>query len=338
MPKTHTKSPLILAGDIGGTKVNLGVFRRGKTKPVAVLPPETFPSQSAPDLETHIENFLDRHHVATAIKSAGFGLAGPVIKGYAKTTNLPWRVSTNAIRKRFGWSRVMLLNDLVATALAIPVLRPAAVLALNRARADREGHLAIVAPGTGLGKALVAVEGNQMVSVASEGGHAGFAPANEAQIRLWRYLHQRFGRVSQERVLSGTGLVNIYLWLRDKESMRRATAVEQALATDEKNAAPIITQLALSNADATCHGAMTTFVEIFGSIAGDWALSTMARGGVYLGGGIPPKILPALRTGHFLNAYQHKGRFAEIVATIPVRVILDDQAALVGAARSVLMP
>lgn len=232
----------------------------------------------------------------------------------------------------------MLLNDLVATALAIPVLRSTAFLPLNRAKADRKGHMAIVAPGTGLGKALVAVEGKQVVPVASEGGHSGFAPANKDQMRLWQYLHHRFGRVSQERVLSGTGLLNIYLWLRDKEAMRPAPAVEKALAKDEKSAAPIITDRALSQKEPICRHAMRTFVDIFGAIVGDWALSTMARGGIYLGGGIPPKILPAIRTGDFMTAFQNKGRFTEMVATIPVKVILNDQAALLGAARSVLIP
>ena len=335
MSTTHTN--LILAGDIGGTKVNLGIFRAGKTKPLTVIRPETFLSRSAPDLETHIKQFLDRHHIAKAIKSACFGLAGPVIKGRAKATNLPWVVSETNLQKRFGWPKVSLINDLVATALAIPLLKSTALLALNRARVDRQGHLAVVAPGTGLGKALVAVGTNQMVPVASEGGHVGFAPANQAQVRLWRYLHQRFDRVSQERVLSGIGLVNIYAWLRDVEAMEPAPAVEHALETAEYNAAPMITEKALAHQDSICQRALTVFVEIFGAIAGDWALGTMARGGVYLGGGIPPKILPVLRTGDFMAAFCAKGRFSEVVASMPVRVILNDRAALLGAARCALM-
>lgn len=332
----NLQSEFILAGDVGGTKVNLGVFQKGKSKPVVVSPVETFHSQTAPDLETLIEQFLQRHSIFAEIRSAAFGVAGPVVKGRVKTTHLPWCISESLLNKRFGWSRVILVNDLVATGLSIPLLHANSLKPLNQARVDRKGHIAVIAPGTGLGKALVAVDGNHMIPVASEGGHAGFAPANPDQSRLWHHLDSCFGRVSQEHVLSGTGLVNIYRWLRDKEALAPCHSVEQVLTTDEKSAAQLISQLALSKENHTCHQAMQTFIGIFGSIAGDWAMSTMARGGLYLGGGIVPQILPELCTDVFMVAYLNKGRFSEVVAKIPVRAILDDHAALLGAARLAL--
>ena len=328
---------LVLAADIGGTRVRLGAYRVGHGRPIEVVPPESYPSRSAPDLETHVERFAAQHQVASAIHCACFGVAGPVIKGRAETTNLPWMVSETQLKKRFGWSRTIIINDLVAAAIALPVLKPAELSSLNQAESDGEGHLAVVAPGTGLGKALVAVDRRRAIPMASEGGHADFAPTNTAQLRLWAYLHHRFGHVSQERVLSGAGLVNIYRWLRDAENLPAAPAVEHALAETDQDAAQVVTENALGQQSKTCRQALDTFVEILGAVAGNWALDTLPWGGVYLGGGIAPKILSALRQGDFMASFGAKGRFAELMAKFPVRVILNDRAALLGAARWALM-
>jgi glucokinase len=330
-------NPLVLAADIGGTKVRLGLYRRDRGRPAEVVPPERCASRSAPDLETHIERFLAKHEAAASVHSACLGIAGPVFGGHVETTNLPWTVSEASLRKQFAWPRVDLINDLVATALSIPVLTTKALVGLNRTEPDAQGHLAVVAAGTGLGKALVAAGRHETVPVASEGGHADFAPGNLDQWRLWHHLHNRFGHVSQERVLSGEGLINIYTWLRDDEALRAAPMVEDALESGRTDAARRITENGLARQSAICRQALITFVTIFGALAGNWALETLPRGGVYLAGGIVPEILPALQTEGFMMAFCAKGRFAKVMTRFPVRVVMDDRSALLGAARWALM-
>ena len=322
---------LVLAGDIGGTKTNLGLFSRGKRRPVAKVI-ETYPSREAPHLESIIERFLNRHRAS--IKSACFGIAGPVINGRSQTTNLPWDVSEVKIKKRFKWSQVGLINDLTATAYAIPFLNSRELFFLNKAKARKEQNLALVAPGTGLGEALVIFGEGQYIPVASEGGHADFSPNNEAEVELWRYLSQHFGHVSTERVLSGPGLVNIYSWLRD--SKRFSEPAWLAWSMEEIDPARVIAEAALTDKHPLCVESLNMFVSILGSVAGNLALTAMTTGGVYLGGGIPPKILPKLEEPIFMKAFTNKGRFKEFLERIPVRVILNDEAALLGAARCAL--
>jgi glucokinase len=322
---------LVLAGDIGGTKTNLGLFSRGKRRPVAKVI-ETYPSREAPHLESIIERFLNRHRAS--IKSACFGIAGPVINGRSQTTNLPWDVSEAKIKKRFKWSQVGLINDLTATAYAVPFLNSRELFFLNKAKARKEQNLALVAPGTGLGEALLIFGEGQYIPVASEGGHADFSPNNEAEVELWRYLSQRFGHVSTERVLSGPGLVNIYSWLR--HSKRFSEPAWLARSMEEIDPARAIAEAALVEKHPLCVESLNMFVSILGSVAGNLALTAMATGGVYLGGGIPPKILPKLQESIFMQAFTNKGRFGDLLAKIPVRVILNDEAALLGAARCAL--
>ncbi|MEE9527843.1 MAG: glucokinase [Syntrophobacteria bacterium] len=318
---------IVLAGDIGGTKTNLGLFSRGKRRPVAKVI-ETYPSREAPHLESIIERFLNRHRAS--IKSACFGIAGPVINGRSQTTNLPWDVSEVKIKKRFKWSQVGLINDLTATAYAIPFLNSRELFFLNKAKARKKQNLALVAPGTGLGEALLIFGEGQYIPVASEGGHADFSPNNEAEVELWRYLSQRFGHVSTERVLSGPGLVNIYSWLRD--SKRFSEPAWLARSMEETDPARAIAEAALTDKHPLCVESLNMFVSILGSVAGNLALTAMTTGGVYLGGGIPPKILPKLEEPIFMKAFTNKGRFKEFLERIPVRVILNDKAALLGAA------
>jgi glucokinase len=322
---------LVLAGDIGGTKTNLGLFSRGKRRPVAKVI-ETYPSREAPHLESIIERFLNRHRAS--IKSACFGIAGPVINGRSQTTNLPWDVSEAKIKKRFKWSQVGLINDLTATAYAVPFLNSRELFFLNKAKARKEQNLALVAPGTGLGEALLIFGEGQYIPVASEGGHADFSPNNEAEVELWRYLSQRFGHVSTERVLSGPGLVNIYSWLR--HSKRFSEPAWLARSMEEIDPARAIAEAALVEKHPLCVESLNMFVSILGSVAGNLALTAMTTGGVYLGGGIPPKILPKLQESIFMQAFTNKGRFGDLLAKIPVRVILNDEAALLGAARCAL--
>ena len=261
---------IVLAGDIGGTKTNLGLFSRGKRRPVAKVM-ETYPSREAPHLESIIERFLNRHRVS--IKSACFGIAGPVISGRSQTTNLPWDVSEVKIKKRFKWSQVGLINDLTATAYAVPLLNSRELLSLNKAKARKEQNLALVAPGTGLGEAMLIFGEGQYIPVASEGGHADFSPNNEAEVELWRYLSQRFGHVSTERVLSGPGLVNIYSWLRDSKRFSEPGWLVRSM--EEIDPARAIAEAALTEKHPLCVASLNAFVSILGAVAGNLALTAM---------------------------------------------------------------
>jgi glucokinase len=321
------KPGCVLAGDVGGTKTNLGLFVKGKTRPVARVT-EKFPSRDANSLEAIIDQMLTRH--PAKIQSACFGMAGPVINGVCRTTNLPWVVREDQLRRRFGWKQAVLINDLGATALAIPLLQHREMKSLNRARLRKNQTTGLIAPGTGLGLAVLVPAGDQYRPVPSEGGHANFAPSESDEIGLWRYLQSRFGHVSRERVLSGQGLVNIYNWL--KSSGRFSEAAEVAAEMESSDGARVIAENAIRVSDPLCRAALEKFCRIFGSISGDLALTGMTTGGVFLGGGIAPKILPALVKGPFLSGFLQKGRFEAMMKNIAVKVILNESAALLGAA------
>lgn len=320
-------SALVLAGDIGGTKTNLGLFLKGKRRPrLKVI--ETYPSRDAPNLESIIDRFLKKHQFS--MTNACFGIAGPVVNGRCKTTNLPWIVSEVRIKKRFKWEHVRLINDLTATAKGIPFLNSRELFPLNKARARKRQNIGLVAPGTGLGEALLIYREGCYIPVSSEGGHADFSPNNKDEVNLWQHLHHRFGHVSIERVLSGSGLANIYSWL--KESGRYKEPIWLSKKIKEMDPARVITEAAMNNRNSLCIKSLNMFVSILGAVAGNLALTATASGGIYLGGGIPPKILPKLKDGLFMKAFTNKGRFQDFLEKIAVRVILNDRAALLGAA------
>ncbi len=317
----------VLAGDIGGTKTNLGLFLKGKERPVPKVI-ETFSSQNAPDLEHIIQQFFEIHPVP--VTHACFGVAGPVVNGKSKTTNLPWSISEDRIKKEFNFHHVKLINDLAATAMAIPLLNKDEFFPLNQAGSIKDQNLALIAPGTGLGKAMLIYQNGRYLPVSSEGGHADFAPNNEAEMQLWRYLHQHYGHVSIEKVVSGSGLVNIYNWLKDSGRFNVPEWLEQK--RKEMDPAKVITEAALARKDPGCVEALNIFVSIFGAVAGNLALTGITTGGVYLGGGIPPKILSKLKEDIFMEAFTNKGRFKGFLEKISVKVVLNDKAALIGAA------
>jgi len=325
--KTSKDKPLVLAGDIGGTKTNLGLFLEGKEHPVPKVI-ETFSSRSSPDLEYIIRQFLEMHPVT--VTHACFGIAGPVINGKSKTTNLPWRISEDRIKKQFKFHHVKLVNDLTVTVMAIPLLSKDEFYPLNQETSIKEQNLALIAPGTGLGKAMLIYQDGRYLPVSSEGGHADFAPNNDAEIKLWRYLHQHYGHVSIERVVSGSGLVNIYNWLIDSNRFNEPEWLGQKF--KENDPAKVITDAALAGKDPGCVEALNMFVSILGAVAGNLALTGMTTGGVYLAGGIPPKILCKLKEDIFIKAFTNKGRFKGFLEKIPVKVVLNDKAALIGAA------
>lgn len=319
----------LLAGDIGGTKTNLGLYTPGKTGP-SEYATSTYSSQDTAGLEEMIEQMLKQHPVPVA--AACFGIACPVTGGECRPTNLSWAISENRLREHFGWNRVQILNDLSATAFAVPLLGHQELLSLNHPpQHQKPGNMALVAPGTGLGQALLLYGRDRYRPMASEGGHAGFAPSDETEVDLWRFLHRRFGHVSVERVLSGRGLVNIFDWLASRNAPEASSPVREAM--DSSDPAAVITENALDGTHRLCREALRRFCRIFGAVAGNLALTGMATGGVFLGGGIPPKILPFLEKPDFMNSFTAKGRFSDFMAAIPVRVIRNDKAALIGAAQ-----
>ncbi|MGD9331668.1 MAG: glucokinase [Desulfobacterales bacterium] len=319
----------LIAGDVGGTKTMIGLFKptAGRAEPLCL---ETFSSREARGLEAIIEQVLAKH--PCPVTAACFGIAGPVIDGEAATTNLPWVVSEKRLQEHFGWSRVRLINDLSATAMTLPFLSPAELAPLNAAPLQGGANMALVAPGTGLGQALLIHDRGQYVPVSSEGGHADFAPNDALEVDLWRVLRRQFGHVSGERLLSGQGLVNIYEGL--KSLGRHSETAQTRAAMQDRDPAWAITEAALRKDDPLSRETLARFCRICGAVAGNLALTGLATGGVFLGGGIPPKILPLLKSSEFMIAFVDKGRLGDFLAKIGVRVILNDKAALLGAARA----
>ncbi len=322
---------LVLAGDIGGTKTNLGLFIRGKSRPLPEVI-EAYPSRDAKNLSEIIKKFIQRH--PARIQNACFGIAGPVLNGRSKITNLPWEVSQDQLRQHFKWPRVRLINDLEATAIALPFLNNRELYALNKTRIHRGRNIALVAPGTGLGKVLLIYNNGRYWPVASEGGHADFAPNSVEEVRLWKYLHGKFGHVSIERVLSGQGLANIYSWLQESTKLSEPKWLSDKMKTMDP--AQVIGEAALEKKNKLCMKTVNMFVSILAAVAGNLALTAMTTGGVYLGGGISPKILPKINRKDFMASFTDKGRFKHFLEKIPVKVILNDKAALLGAARCAL--
>ena len=320
---------LALAGDIGGTKTNLAIFspEAGLRAPLAQA---TFPSGRYPSLEAVVLEFLSQ--VDLKVKRATFGVSGPVVAGQSKITNLPWVMDEKQLREALGLSDVRLLNDLEAIANGVPILEPDDLHTLNAGQRAPAGAIAIVAPGTGLGEAYLTWDGTRYRAHASEGGHSGFAPTNDLETGLLAYLLERFGHVSCERVCSGRGIPNIYAYLRDSGYAEEPQWLAGQLAA-AGDPTPIIANNALSDSPCDlCTATLHTFVSILGAEAGNLALKVLATGGVYLGGGIPPRILPALENDRFMKAFRAKGRLSDLMARMPVHVILNPKVALLGAA------
>jgi glucokinase len=325
---------MILAGDVGGTKTNLGLFER-EGEGLRRVRSDKFHSPDFPGLPAVIHAFLGAGEVRQEIEAACFGIPGPVIENRASTPNLAWVVDGARIGAEIGVERLALINDLVATAEGIQLLKAEEVAVLQEGSPEPAGNRALIAAGTGLGMAFLPRVGDRWVPVPSEGGHADYPPRTEDEIDLLRYLREHFGRVSAERVLSGPGLFNLYNFLRDARKMPEAPRVREALGRGE-DPAKVIGEAAMASGPQRCDlcsRALDMLVVAYGALAGNLALLGTATGGLYLGGGIAPKILPRLVAGPFLQAFIAKGRFVPYLEKIPVRVILNDQAALLGAAR-----
>lgn len=326
----------LLAGDVGGTKTRLAIFRFAPNGKLTRGDTERYESASFPNLDSVVKTFTAKYNVS--FEAACFGIPGPVVNGEAKTTNLPWHLTEKELSRSLGISKIKLINDLAAVAAAIPQFTPDDLETLHpregRAGEARGSVFAVLAPGTGLGQAFLVRSGDEDVLLSSEGGHSDFAPSSELEIELWGYLHKRFGHVSNERLLCGAGLVNIYEFLRDQGKGEEPRELKELL---EKGPAPaVISEGALSKKFEICVTALDLFVSILGAQAGNLVLNLMALGGVYLGGGIPPKILPKLKDGTIIKSYLAKGRMSHLVESAPLHVIKDDHAALLGAATTAL--
>jgi glucokinase len=319
---------MILAGDIGGTNSRLAFFRKhgGRLEPVVEA---TYLSHDHENLEAIVKTFVSTHDLP--IDVACFGVAGPVRHGRSDTTNLPWDVDARELARALHLGTVGLLNDLEAHAYGIAMLAPADFVTLNQGAADASGNAAVIAAGTGLGEAGLYWDGQRHLPFAGEGGHTSFAPSDPLQIELLRFLTHEFGHVSWERVLSGPGLLNIYRFLRDTGHGEEPDWLTHAM--QEQDPAAVISQAALANTCALCGQALDLFVVLYGAEAGNMALKLMATAGVYVGGGIAPKILRKLTDSTFMAAFVAKGRLKPLLQQIPVRIIMNDKVALLGAAR-----
>jgi glucokinase len=317
---------MILAGDIGGTKTNLGLFETVEGG-LALDAQQSYPSREHVGLEAIINKFLEGRDVR--VRAACFGVAGPIVEGQVVTPNLPWVVSAASLARTLGLQSVALINDLEATAHGIARLKADEFFTLNEG-VPMAGNAALVAAGTGMGVASLFWNGRRHVPSASEGGHIDFAPRNLMESELLKYMHTQHSRVSVERIVSGPGLFNVYEFLRHAGYATESAEVAARFASEDPSS--VISKAALAGECRMCAQALDLFVAVYGAFAGNVALVLKATGGVYIGGGIAPKILEKLKDGTFIGAFMDKGRMSSLVATVPVRVILNDKTALLGAA------
>jgi glucokinase len=318
---------MLLCADIGGTKTKLALFRPGAAPELVGV--EKHASAGVDDLGALLADYAARG--ARSLDAVCLGIAGPVVGDHVNTTNLPWHIDARVLAARLGNVPVFLLNDLEALAYGIPSLGDDGVATLQAVASDPTGTIAVIAAGTGLGEAGLVWGGRRRRTLSSEGGHADFAPRTEREIALLRYLLQRWPHVSWERVVSGPGIVHIFEYVRDIERRDVPAALGATMAAGDPAAA--ITQAALARSVPIATATLDLFASLYGAEAGNLALKLKALGGVYVGGGIAPKILEKLRDGTFIEAFLAKGRFRDLLASIPAHVIVDPHAALYGAAR-----
>jgi glucokinase len=318
---------MILAGDIGGTNARLAYFQ-SQNGSLRLVSERIFPSRQYGNLGEIASKFLQESSEHPEV--ACFGIAGPVRNGRVETSNLPWMIEQSSLAEQIHVPATLLINDLEANAWGIGALGAADLTPLNRV-APAIGNQAVIAPGTGLGEAGLFWDGSRHEIYASEGGHTDFAPQGDLQIELLRFLARRFGHVSYERILSGPGLVNVYEFLKDRGCAEEPADFADQLKQGDTAAA--ISRTALEGTNALAEKALDLWIAVYGAEAGNLALKAMATGGIFLGGGISPKILLKLNGPTFINAFLDKGRLRHLVEGISVQVITNDKAALMGAAR-----
>ena len=324
---------MILAGDVGGTKVHLALynFAGGKLTPVR---DHKYPASQFASLDAVVQQFLaDGHEHTSDIAAACFGCPGPVRNNRLKLTNLPWTLDGRYLQKSLSIEHIFLINDLEANGYGIPELAPESLFTLHPGDPSAVGHRGLVSAGTGLGECLLIWDGQrkQHLPLPSEGGHTDFAARNDREVALLQYLRRTLnGRVSHERVVSGLGIKNIYAFLRDDQKMDEPAWLHDRLAAEDPNA--VIGECGENGSSPICSETLHLFASAYGAEAGNVALKLLAMGGIYLGGGIAPKILKTMQAGAFTAAFLDKGRLSPLLENIPVRIILDDTCALLGAA------
>lgn len=322
---------MILAGDIGGTKTNLAYFKNdGKISAPALV--RSYPSQEYSSLNEVVRRLMLEH--PAEITAAAFGIAGPVVEGHSKLTNLGWEVDAGELGEILKLRSVGLINDLQATAYGALNLSPQELVVLNAGTARQHAPIAVIAAGTGLGEGALVWDGKRYRSIPSEGGHTEFGPRNELEIELLRFLLKKYQRVSYERIVAGPGFVNLYEFFRSKAVAPEPQWLKEKMATGDPSAA--ISQAGADGADQVCMDVVRMFASLYGTEAGNLALKILATGGVYVGGGIAPKILPIIKQ-HFMEAFTNKGRYSSLMQQMPVSVILNDKTALIGAAHYALV-
>lgn len=319
---------MILASDVGGTKTLVGLFTKVKGKLRSVRE-ANYSSQEQPSLEAIFDDFLSQG--SERVHAVAVGVAGPVVNGKTHIVNLRWPVHERRLARKFGLTRVRVLNDLESTAWGIAELPSSKFANLTPALRPGRGNAALIAAGTGLGMAFLIRQGDRFLPQPSEGGHQEFGPRDDLEIDLLRFLRQRHGRVSTERVVAGPGFSAIYQFLIESGWGKESSKMAKRLASgDDKN--KVISVAGMDGSDRVAEKAVDLFVSLYGSAAGDLALVAKATGGLYVGGGIAPKILPKLRSGAFVKAFQSKGRLSPVLEKIPVKVILEPRSSLIGAA------
>lgn len=326
---------MILAGDIGGTKTNLAFMEADLNHPRQLnsVVEASYPSREHADLEEVVLDFLARHDLRAS--AACFGVAGPVERGRCHAVNLPWVVDERQLAVRLRIERVHVINDLEATAYALPVLGSEELVELYPGATDAVGNRAVIAAGTGLGQAGMYWDGRRHRPFACEGGHSDFSPRTELECRLLAFLADRFGYVDCERAISGPGVRNLFDFLVSSGELQPNPTVLERFETEDPSA--VIGGAALDGSCPACVATLELFVELYGAEAGNLALKLMATGGIYVGGGIAPKIRPLLTDGRFIAAFLAKGRLRPVLEKIPVRLILTNRAAVIGAARFALL-
>jgi glucokinase len=319
---------MILAGDIGGTNARLAYFQP-QNGHLRLVSERVFPSREHSEFGEIVTRFVDES--GTRPEAACFGIAGPVRNGRVETSNLPWVIEQARLASQIHLPATLLINDLEASAWGIGALDAEDLIPINRGAGLAIGNQGVIAPGTGLGEAGLFWDGTRHHVFAAEGGHTDFAPQGELQIELLRYLNARFGHVSYERILSGPGLVNVYEFLRDKETGKESPELSAAMMKGDPAAA--ISRAALDRTDPVAEKALDLWIDVYGAEASNLALKVMTTGGLFLAGGISPKILPKLTTPRFMEAFLEKGRMRPLVESMPVHIVMNDKAGLLGAAR-----
>ena len=319
---------MLLAGDIGGTKSRLAIYREEGGDARLPLYEAVLPSNRFAGIDELLKEFWrECREPVTAVVLA---LAGPVINGRSALTNLPWIVDEEQLCRTYGLRSVILLNDLTATAAAVPLLSPTELHTLYPGEQAASGPIAVIAPGTGLGEAFLIREGTRWQAYATEGGHAGFAPSNSLEAELLKAAWGETPHVAWEHFCSGPGVGRLYRFLLSRGADEPEWLGERLKQSGDP--APVITEVALTERDELCLQTLRLFLSLLGAEAGNFALKTLAVGGVYLGGGIMPRLLPLLAESGFLSAFQSKGLMTGLLRRIPVKVILEPRSALIGAA------